>query len=265
MGVLRKRSPWEREFQELWRKEQWFLRRYEKKHETVIDRKVAEYAPEKLMETLHSAFEKAFELVFEKGTGLIQKVGRQDARREAYLEREDAINVVEDRENLKSFSKSANRAGLGNVAVSGVAGIGMGLFGVALPDIPLFTAMMLKSVYETAESYGFPCEGDAERLYALRVIEAALSYGAELKERNRALDLYAQDGFWANETDIKSQIKATSRQMSEAVLLGKTLQNVPVVGVAGGAGDALYLSRVQKYAAIKYQKRFLIQRCLKES
>ena len=140
----------------------------------------------------------------------------------------------------------------------------MGLFGIALPDIPLFTAMMLKSVYETAESYGFPCEGEAEQMYALRVIEAALSCGEELKARNRALDLYAQTGIWPNATEWEQQIKATSRQLSEAVLLGKTLQNVPLIGAAGGAGDAVCLGRVQKYAAIKYQKRFLIRRRLRE-
>ena len=264
MGVLRNRSPWEREFQEVWRKEQWFLRRYDEKRETVIDRKITEIAPEKLMETLHGAFEKAFKVVFEKGSGLIQKVGRQEARREDYLEKEQAADLVEGRSSLKAFSRSAGKAGAGNVMVSGAAGIGMGLFGIALPDIPLFTAMMLKSVYETAESYGFPCEGEAEQMYALRVIEAALSYGEELKNRNRALDLYAQTGGWPNEVDWDRQIKSTSRQMSESVLLGKALQNVPVVGAAGGAGDAVCLSRVQKYAAIKYKKRFLIRRRLRE-
>lgn len=264
MGILRNRSPWEREFQEVWRKEQWFLRRYDEKRETVIDRKITEIAPEKLMETLHGAFEKAFKVVFEKGSGLIRKVGRQGARRDAYLEKEQAADLVEDRSNLKAFSRSADKAGAGNVMFSGAAGIGMGLFGIALPDIPLFTAMMLKSVYETAESYGFPCEGEAERMYALRVIEAALSYGDELKTRNRALDLYAQTGGWPNEVDWEQQIKSTSRQVSEAVLLGKALQNVPVVGAAGGAGDAVCLGRVQKYAAIKYQKRFLIRRRLRE-
>ena len=264
MGVLRNRSTWEREFQEVWRKEQWFLRRYDETRETVIDRKITEIAPEKLMETLHGAFEKAFKVVFEKGSGLIQKVGRQEVRREDYLEKEQAADLVEDRSSLKAFSRSAGKAGAGNVMVSGAAGIGMGLFGIALPDIPLFTAMMLKSVYETAESYGFPCEGEAEQMYALRVIEAALSYGEELKTRNRALDLYAQIGGWPNEVDWDRQIKVTSRQMSEAVLLGKALQNVPVIGAAGGAGDAVCLSRVQKYAAIKYQKRFLIRRRLRE-
>lgn len=261
MGILKqKRSPWEREYQEVWRREQWFLRRYAEKRESVIDRKVEELAPEKLMETLHGAFEKAFALVFEKGTGVILKMGRQEKRQEDYQVQADAADFREDRENLKAFSKSANRTGFGNVAVSGAAGIGMGLFGVALPDIPFFTAMMLKSVYELAESYGFPCDTPAEQMYVLRVIEAALSCGEDLRERNRALDGYAQTGLWPEERDREQQIKATARQVSEAVLLGKALQNVPVAGAAGGVADAVYLSRIQKYAAIKYQKRFLIRR-----
>lgn len=264
MGFLSRRSPWEREYQEVWRKEQWFLRHYDEKPESPIDRKVAEVAPEKLMETLHGAFEKAFELVFEKGTGVIQKVGRQEIRRETYLVNEYAADIREDRKNLRAFSKAANKSGVGNVAVSGLAGVGMGLFGVALPDIPLFTAMLLKSVYETAESYGFPCEGEEEQLYALRVIEAALSYGTDLRERNQTLDNYAQSGLWPDAVRRDSQIRATARRLSEAVLYGKALQNVPVLGAVGGVGDAVCLSRVQKYAGIKYQKRFLIRRRLAE-
>ena len=54
MGVLRKRSPWEREFQEIWRKEQWFLRHYAEKKETVLDRKISELVPEKLMDVVVS-------------------------------------------------------------------------------------------------------------------------------------------------------------------------------------------------------------------
>lgn len=264
MGVLtQKRSPWEREYQEVWRREQWFLRRYAEKRESAIDRKVEELAPEKLMESLHKAFEKAFVLVFEKGTGIILKMGRQNTRQETYRMQTAVANVNEDRSSLKAFSKTANRSAFGNVAVSGAAGVGMGLLGIALPDIPFFTAMMLKSVYELGESYGFPCDSAAEQLYALRVIEAALSSGDELRRRNRALDFYAQNGRWAEEADWDRQIKATARQLSEAVLLGKALQNVPVAGAVGGVADAVYLNRIRKYAAIKYQKRFLICRRVK--
>ena len=260
MGILTKRTPWEQEFREVWKREQRFLRQYGEKRESPINSAIENIAPEKLLLTLHTAFEKAFAMVFEKGSGLIQKVGRQADRRQAYQVQEYALDLREDRKNLHAFSKTADRAGRGNVLLSGAAGVGMGLFGVALPDVPLFTAMLLKSVYETAESFGFPCEGEAERMYALRLIEAALCEGEDLRLRGRELDFYAQSGQWSHPMTLTAQIKVTARQVSEAVLYGKALQSIPVVGAVGGAGDALCLGRVQRYAAIKYRKRFLISR-----
>ena len=37
----------------------------------------------------------------------------------------------------------------------------------------------------------------------------------------------------------------------------KFIQGLPLVGVIGGAGDAICLKRVTDYASLKYQKRFL--------
>ena len=160
----------------------------------------------------------------------------------------------------KAFSKAAGRAGAGNVLLSGAAGIGMGAFGVMLPDVPLFTAMLLKSVYETAESFGYRAE--EEQIYALRLINAALTDGPALRRKNAWLDGYAQEGKWPVEPELKEEIRRTARALSEAVLYCKVVQNIPVVGAVGGAANGVVLGRVQKYAAIKYQKRFLIQRKL---
>ena len=146
------------------------------------------------------------------------------------------------------------------MVLSSAAGIGMGAFGVALPDIPLFTAMLLKCVYETADSYGFAIESAGEKVLALRIIEAALSDGETLLRRSREIDVFFQDGFWLDDTTLDQQIQATARQLSEAMLYSKFLQNIPVAGVVGGAKDGIYLRRVQQYAAIKYRKRFLLQR-----
>ena len=255
-----KLTPLEKEWGKVINKELAYINKRMEKSDSGLNRMLEKKIPKGLQNTLDTAFAKAFRLVFEKGTGIIQKAGRQEVRREKFQVNEVAVEACEDRTNLKAFSKAAGKAGAGNLAVSGVAGVGMGLFGVALPDIPLFTAMLLKSVYETAESYGFPCEGEEEQLYALRVMEAALSYGEELREKSRMLDIYAQTGLWPEEADKAAQIKASARKLSEAVLYAKALQNVPVVGAVGGAGDAVCLSRVQKYAEIKYHKRFLIRR-----
>ena len=35
---------------------------------------------------------------------------------------------------------------------------------------------------------------------------------------------------------------------------------VPIAGVAGGVGDAVYMKRITEYAGLKYQKRYLQRR-----
>ena len=84
----------------------------------------------------------------------------------------------------------------------------------------------------------------------------------ELKERNQALNAFIQDGCWNDQPPMAVQLRATARQVSQAVLYGKILQGIPLVGVLGGAEDAVLLGRIQRYAAIKYERRFLIQRRL---
>ena len=65
------------------------------------------------------------------------------------------LDVRGDRKSLKSFSRQAAGSGAGNTLASAAAGIGMGLLGIGIPDIPLLTGMMLRSIYETALHYGF--------------------------------------------------------------------------------------------------------------
>lgn len=260
MGVLSGGSAWEREFRAVWSREQRFLRQYAERRESPVDRKAAEIVPEKLIETLRKAFAKAQGLVFDKGSGFICQVSGEDRRLQTYQVQAYAAGLREDRKRLRAFSRTAGRAGWGSAAFSGTVGMGMGLLGIALPDVPLFAAVLLKSVYETAASFGFSCREETERIYALRIIEAALSYGGELEARSRELDGYAQTGVWQTPADLETQISETARKLSEVMLYGKALQSVPVAGAIGGLGDAVCLRRVQRYAAIKYEKRFLLCR-----
>ena len=241
MGILKKKAytAWEKAFRAMWKKEERFLRRYEKKTPSAIEEKIGDLAPDALMETLHGAFVKAFALVFEKGTGPILKASGVDKRRIDYEVNLLAVDEAEDKKTLKAFSKAAHRSGKGNVLLSGAAGVGMGAFGVMLPDVPLFTAMLLKTVYETAESYGYRTE--EEQIFALRVINAALTDGAKLRKKDAWINEYIQTGCWNDEPDLKREMNAAARTLSRAVLYGKVVQNVPVVGAVGGVGDAVEL------------------------
>ena len=145
---------------------------------------------------------------------------------------------------------------------AGVQGVGLGLLGIGLPDIPLFTLTLLKTIRETAVSFGFTGSELEEQIWILRLIEAALSDGAELEARNQALNDFIQDGTWPDSPVLEQQMQQTAHSLSQAMLYWKFVQGIPLVGAVGGAWDAVCLRRVQRYAAIKYSRRFLIDRKL---
>lgn len=64
---------------------------------------------------------------------------------------------------------------------------------------------------------------------------------------------------------MEEQIKNAARRLSENLLYGKALQNIPAAGVVSGAGDAVCLRRIRRFAVIKCRKRCLIRRRLAET
>ena len=124
MGLLKKRTPWEQAFREVWQQEQDFLRKYEMESESLLNRTLTHAVPEKLMGTLQGAFVKAFGLVFEKGSHGIAKVGNQENRCQIFQVNQYAVDLQENRKNLRAFSRAANRSGMGNALLCGGTGIG---------------------------------------------------------------------------------------------------------------------------------------------
>lgn len=147
--------------------------------------------------------------------------------------------------------------------VSGVAGIGMGIVGVGIPDIPVFTAMILKSIYEIALNYGYEYESVAERRFILLLIQGAVSYGPEMLTINHQIDDYMENAACLDTYDEKQQIEQTAAGLSKELLYMKFLQGIPVVGAVGGAYDVVYMKRIVEYAGMKYKKRFLYERLQK--
>lgn len=247
----------------MWRREQAFLRAFRDGAADPLGRLLEGKIPPALDRTLHGAFARAFRLVFEKGEGVVRWAARQQRREEACRIRDFTARLRQDRSSLRAFSRSASAAGWGSVLQAGVQGVGLGLLGIGLPDIPLFTLTLLKSVRETAVSFGFFEDGPVERAFALEVIAAALSAGGELDRRNRSLNRFIQTGAWENEdAELSRRIGETAEILSRSMLHWKFVQGFPLAGAAAGAWDAVCLRRVQRYAAIKYQRRFLIGRAL---
>ena len=259
MGLFFK-DPVEAELKKLERQEdKFFYKRMEKK-ESYLNQLLAEKVPETMQAKLDDAFAKAFQLIFNRGTGVIEKTYDKAKLEDEYEIKEYAAEVNADRKSLKAFSKGAGKTGLKNLAISGTTGIGMGLMGVGIPDIPVFTGMILKQIYETALNYGFEYESEGEKYFALMLIQGSVAYGEKLEEIDEQVNQYIRKEQIPDYVDMDKLIKQTAGCLSKELLYMKFLQGIPVAGAIGGAYDAIYMKRIAEYSEMKYRRRFYEKR-----
>lgn len=221
---------------------------------------LTEKIPDKLYGNLQKAFCKAFQIVFEKGVGVIEKTYDKDSIEKDNEIHDFAFQLKADRGTLKKRRKDAKRSNLRNIAFTSVEGLGLGALGIGLPDIVLFVGVLLKGIYEVSLRYGFDHRSKEERDFILKLMEASVSKGDAWAACNEKVDrLIAGDLKPDEETqELESQIERTANAFAVDMLLLKFIQGLPVVGVLGGAGNPVYYNRVLKYAELKYRKRYLL-------
>lgn len=233
---------------------------------------VEKKVPATLQKTLETAFNKAFVTVFEKGSGLIEKTYRKQRHERLFREHERDIHAEGfSGKSLRRFERQAKRTAAKNLTITTIEGIGFGIVGLGIPDIPIFVSVMLKSIYEIALSYGFSYTTDKEKLFILKLIDTALKSGETLRKKdadmNKLIRRYFEEEETAEaETDpfvvelqIKRQIDSSAEALSHELLYGKFLQGSTFIGVIGGTADFTCLKRITDYAALKYKRRFLLR------
>ncbi|MCM1180532.1 MAG: EcsC family protein [Clostridium sp.] len=235
---------------------------------------VEKKVPATLQNTLEAAFNKAFITVFDKGAALIEKTYNKEKQQNIYKENEKLMEKeIFDAKLVKKFERQAKYTAVKNLAITSVEGVGMGLFGVGLPDIPVFVSVLLKSIYEIAISYGFEYTTDREKLFILKMIDTSLKSGNLLRtkdaELNRLIERYHMEERESGEVDemaefvtelqIVRQIDDSAKALSHELLYGKFVQGMTIVGVVGGTADVTCLKRVTDYAKLKYKRRFLLR------
>ena len=253
-------SALEKEWAKVEKDESYFITKQLNKEDSKLNKFLEDKVPSGLQSTLDSAFAKAFHTVFEKGTDLIEKTYKKDELEKDYKINAYAASVKENKKTLKAFSKKASGAGKSNLLISGVSGIGMGVLGIGIPDIVVFTSLMLRSVYEIALSYGFDYKSSEEKKFILLVIQGAVSHDTKLLKINEELNYYMEHGTFCSAIHMEECIKETAACLSKELLYMKFLQGIPIVGAVGGAYDVIYMKNISEYAQLKYRKRFLLTR-----
>lgn len=262
MGIWKpKLSPVEKELQKIER-EELKLRQYAQKHKTGPDWKteLEDKIPEKVLYGLQKAFSKAFYLIFEKGTAVIEKTYDKDSIAKDFRINDYAVDVKGSRKEIARIRSKATSGNMLHTVVTTVEGVGLGALGIGLPDIVIWMGVLLRGIYETALKYGFEYETIGEKILILKMIETAIVSGEEwiaLDSENDAYIAGAVD-MGADENELKQQIEKTANALATKMLVLKFIQGLPVVGMLGGAANPVYYQKIMRYIQLKYRKRYLL-------
>ncbi len=252
-----KTSAVDKELVSLSKKRIAYLKQYDTKKELAPE--LTAKIPVKLRTTLNAAFGKAFELIYKNGTPLIDKTYNKQSAEEQYQINRYTYDLRHNKKSLRAFSKQSNTSNTINLLISGVEGIGLGLIGCGIPDIPLLTAVILRSLYEISTNYGYDYTKPEEQIYQLLIIKGAMSYGDDLQKCLDQLDTYTESIIIPSEDTVQEQIKASASALADEMLFLKFVQGIPIVGVVGGISDTVFLHRIQRFAKLNYQYRLLKQ------
>lgn len=250
----------QKELDRLLRKEEKYLKKTNKKstQKQGITQKIENKIPEKLRQQLEVAFYKAFSLVFEKGSTLVEKTFSKEDLELEFQVNDFRIEKRATKKTLKKVDALSKKDHLKNMCMTTVEGIGLGVIGVGLPDIPIFLGMLMKGLYETATSYGYAYDTENERVFLMRLIVAALATEEEKQKADANVEAWikAETASYV----FEEEKKAAAHAMATMMLTAKFIQGLPIVGVAGGAVNPIIYRKVMQYAAMKYKKRYLLQK-----
>lgn len=88
-----RKTPVERELDRIARREAWLQQQAGKYHGAAWKEELERRIPEKVLHGLQSAFCKAFEMIFERGTALIEKTYSREALEKDFQVRDYAVRL----------------------------------------------------------------------------------------------------------------------------------------------------------------------------
>ncbi|ASW43569.1 EcsC family protein [Clostridium isatidis] len=224
-----------------------------------ITDKMEELIPNKLKNTLENTFYNGFKIVLKRGNKYIQKLFDKDKIKIEHDINNYSVSKKLNRKSIRTLDSLSRKRKLINVSISTAEGAGLGLLGIGIPDIPIFLAMILKTIYEIALSYGFNYEKEEEQIFIVYLICTALANEEEQVRFNNKLDYIAEriDLNMKLEESLDETIKTASEILSDTLLISKFIQGLPIVGVIGGTNNYSVINKVSNLSRIKYKKRYL--------
>lgn len=221
-------------------------------------KKIESRIPETAHRNLEKAFAKAFAIIFEKGVTVIEKSFDKDALMQEHAINNVNVDISQSRDELKNLRTKAAKSDAFKSLFTTVEGVGLGVFGIGLPDIVFFIGYILKGIYETSLKYGYDYDRPEERYLILKMMYAAIQKRESWVEADIEVDYDIENMVIPSEYDMNEQIEKTAEAFAIDMLAAKFIQGIPVVGVLGGLTNPYYYMKIMEYVRVKYHKRYLL-------
>lgn len=224
-----------------------------------------EKIPDKLEDTLRKAFVGAFKAVFRGGKTLIDKTIDDKVLEEEFQSKHHDIKEKGDRSVLKKLRHSGGKRHLKAMGVATTEGVGLGLLGIGIPDVPILIGNLIRICTMSAKSHGIEVDSREEQLYMLLLIELVALPTVEREAVNQRLDALADTIDKQNVVadNLSAQMTETAEALATAMLFSHFVMGLPIIGVAGGLYNTVIVSQLHKLAEMKYETR-LLNRCKAE-
>ncbi len=227
-----------------------------------LQEKVNAKIPKKIKSKLDGAFQKAFSLIFSKGSKYIKKTYSEKKMQDQHEFDKRFAHAAGNALSIRSFQGTSRRKALIDGLMALGNGAGLGFLGRGIISIPMFVSIAFRNTYQTAACYGFPSESPKEQFLMLLMMEAALSTGEDAEEADdmveETMELIDFQEFNIQDSFIQKEIESVSKALSDRILYLKALQVIPIFGGIIGLTDVHFFHKIHKYIDIKYRKRFLL-------
>lgn len=232
------RNQWEKELLSVKEAEIRFLKKQNFSGTDYLNKKIGKVIPFELEDKLEVAFRKSFSVIFELGNKKSSKTPIQKD-----------LGFTESKET--SAHIKAN-----HTVISCAEGIGLGVLGIGLPDIPVFIGMMNRDLNQVAGSYGFSVTSERDKIFLLKIITAAFADVQQKKQENFNLgNMIINENYPT--VSLEKAIEAAAKALAKEMLYLKFVQGIPLIGVLGGIFNPVCINKVSGYADLIYKKRYL--------
>ena len=203
--------------------------------------------PEKVYESLRVVFRKAFEIIFEKGTGMIEKTYRKEELSKDFRMRDFSIGL----NSRKEYFWLNARSDLNSLATLCV------VTQIKTVENDGYDAVQRVLVAPVNKFY-FHYDTPEEKYFILTILEGSLLKGEAWDACSERVNALLVSPHIPTEREMKEQLQYTADAFAIDMMVSKFIQGIPVLGVVGGLANPVYYRKLQQYVRLKYQKRFLM-------